>query len=172
MRRYAGGARLGRSLLGVRHREIAHTFDMPFEFVAALHWPHACRCAGHDHIAGELGQTQAALGRPLADFTALNEDLEHMLALLAVIDDYVGVSNTNMRLRAAVGKTARVLIPCPAEWRWMATGTSPWFPDFSVYRQNVNGEWDAALAALHHDMAPMVSSEQCSSVGVRHNQRN
>ena len=103
--------------------------------------------------AGEIGQISKLAGRPLHDLTALNEDLEAMLALLALLDDYVGVSNTNMHLAAAAGNTARVLVPCPAEWRWMNAGAeSPWFPGFRVYRQDVDGEWGAALAQLAQDM--------------------
>lgn len=103
---------------------------------------------------GELDRLSGALGRPVHDFTDLNEDLEGMLALLALIDEYVGVSNTNMHLRAAAGKTARVLVPCPAEWRWMAWGrSSPWFRGFSIYRQTLTGEWRTALAALARDLA-------------------
>lgn len=64
-------------------------------------------------LLGEIEQFAAALGRPAHDLSALNDDLEAMLALLALIDDYIGVSNTNMHLRAAVGKTARVLVPSP-----------------------------------------------------------
>ena len=61
-----------------------------------------------------------ALGRPAHDLSGLNENLEQMLALLLLLDDYVGVSNTNMHLRAGVGKTARVLVPAPRSgdgWR-------------------------------------------------------
>ena len=76
-----------------------------------------------------------------------------MLALLALIDDYIGVSNTNMHLRAAVGKTARVLVPTPPEWRWMAEGQeSPWFPGFTVYRQGYDGGWEGALEELLRDL--------------------
>ena len=103
---------------------------------------------------GEIAQLASDLGRPVHDLTALNGDLEGMLALLAVLDDYVGVSNTNMHLRAAVGKPARVLVPSPAEWRWMHSGrTSPWFPEFSVYRQSLNGDWTRALERLKHDLS-------------------
>ena len=73
--------------------------------------------------------------------------------MVALIDDYVGVSNTNMHLRAAAGKTARVLVPCPAEWRWMASGSSPWFPGFGIYRQALNGRWEDALTALRRDIS-------------------
>ena len=121
---------------------------------AALNgWPGTMLALQRNPAAGELEQLQTALGRLLVDFTALNENLEHMLALLALIDDYVGVSNTNMHLRAAAGQTARVLVPCPAEWRWMAAGTSPWFPGFGIYRQTFDGRWDDALAALQRDLA-------------------
>jgi tetratricopeptide (TPR) repeat protein len=93
------------------------------------------------------------VGKPVHDLSKLNADLESMLALLALLDDYVGVSNTNMHLRAAVGKTARVLVPRPAEWRWMTSGNeSPWFPGFRVYRQDPDGDWSAALRHLQADL--------------------
>lgn len=92
-------------------------------------------------------------GRPVHDFSKLNADLEDMLALLALLDDYVGVSNTNMHLRAAAGRTARVLVPRPVEWRWMAAGDeSPWFPGFRIYRQGPDGDWEAALGRLRGDL--------------------
>ena len=103
---------------------------------------------------GEIETLAAALGRPVHDFTDLNEDLEGMLALLALADEYVGVSNTNIHLRAGVGRTARVLVPRPPEWRWMARGrVSPWFPDFTIYRQGERGDWNAAMAELKQDLA-------------------
>jgi len=102
---------------------------------------------------GEIESFSRILGRPVHDFSALNEDLESMAALLALIDEYIGVSNTNMHLRLAVGRTARVLVPAPAEWRWMNSGrSSPWFPGFSIYRQTLDGDWRPALAALRQDI--------------------
>jgi tetratricopeptide (TPR) repeat protein len=102
---------------------------------------------------GEIAALSQAAGRVIADFTALNDDLEAMHALLTLIDDYVGVSNTNMHLRAATGRGASVLVPNPAEWRWMASGRrSPWFPAFRIYRQNLDGSWHTALDQLLRDL--------------------
>lgn len=102
----------------------------------------------------EAAQITKALGRPAADFTALNNDLAGMLALLDLVDDYVGVSNTNMHLRAGLGKPARVLVTHPAEYRWMSDGdSSPWFADFKLYRQTPAGDWSNALARLATDLA-------------------
>jgi tetratricopeptide (TPR) repeat protein len=100
---------------------------------------------------------RAAFGPRAADLSAANEDLEDMLALMALLDDYVGVSNTNMHLRAGAGRTARVLVPMPPEWRWQAaTGDSPWFPGFATYRQAPGGRWAEALARLAGDLAASV----------------
>jgi tetratricopeptide (TPR) repeat protein len=103
--------------------------------------------------SGEIEALAAALGRAVHDFSALNEDLESMLALLALIDEYIGVSNTNMHMRAGVGKTARVLVPSPAEWRWTyAASESPWFRGFRTYRQSLQGSWSTALDDLKRDL--------------------
>lgn len=110
--------------------------------------------------AEEIQGFSAALGREVFDASAFNEDLEGMLALLSVLDDYVGVSNTNMHLTAAVGKTARVLVPNPPEWRWMVSGSrSPWFPGFSIYRQAFDGGWGKALATLRSDLDSRLQSQ-------------
>lgn len=109
---------------------------------------------------GEIRRLAKAAGRPIHDLTALNDQLEDMLALLSLLDDYVTVSNTNVHLRAAAGgagsrgaRQGRVLVPHPPEFRWMAAGSvSPWFPDCAVYRQGVSGSWDAAFAVLESDL--------------------
>ena len=103
---------------------------------------------------GEIAALSAATGREVRDFCELNGDVEEMGELLAAIDDYVGVSNTNMHLAAALGRTARVLVPFPPDWRWKLEGAeSPWFPGFCVYRQTRERSWAPALAALRRDLA-------------------
>jgi hypothetical protein len=103
----------------------------------------------------EHADLERAAGRRIADFSALNADLEMMLAILSLLDRYVGVSNTNMHLRASAGRGADVLITNPAEYRWMASGeSSPWFPGFALYRQASDGSWDHAFALLGERLAP------------------
>jgi hypothetical protein len=117
--------------------------EVPGTFVALQRHP----------AAGEIDAVAAALGRPVHDLTALNEDLEAMLALLSLLDEYVAVSNTNVHLRAGAGRASRVLVPSPPEWRWLAEGrASPWFPGTAVYRQTLNGDWQPALAELQQDL--------------------
>jgi hypothetical protein len=104
---------------------------------------------------GEIAAFEAALGQPVLDFSDLNNDLEGMLALMEQLDDYIGVSNTNMHLRASVGKTARVLVPHLQDFRWMAEGdSSPWFPGFTIYRRTAGNNWHIALKQLKCQFLP------------------
>jgi len=110
--------------------------------------------------ADETERFAAMLDSRVHDASAINSDLEDMLALLGLLHEYVGVSNANMHLLAGLGGRARVLVPNPAEWRWMATGTvSPWFPQFTVYRQTHDGNWQQATARLQADLSRAATGE-------------
>lgn len=110
-------------------------------------------CLQRNPAAGEIAAFATAAGRPVADFSAVNDDLEAMLGLLAELDTMVGVSNANVHLRAAQGGGGHTLVPQPAEWRWLSAGdVSPWFPAFSVYRQASDGDWTAALRQLRDNL--------------------
>jgi hypothetical protein len=83
------------------------------------------------------------------DLAEVNLELDQAVALLSLLDFYVGVSNTNMHLLAGLGKHADVLIPAPPDWRWMLSGDhSPWFPGFRAYRQTVDLSWETAVRSL------------------------
>ena len=91
---------------------------------------------------GERESLSAALGATVHDAAFANGDLEEILALISVVDDYIGVSNTNTHLRAGSGGPMKVLVPHPPEWRWGLSGErSPWFPTATIDRQQPNGRW-------------------------------
>lgn len=127
-------------------------------------------------MPGELEAVAAAAGQPVHDLCDLGHDLAELLALMALLDELVGVSNTNVHLRAAVGRPARVLVPHPSpDWRWMHEGDrSPWFPGSTVYRQTPTGDWSPALERLHADLLspspleiPSAGPSTCASTGLR-----
>lgn len=108
--------------------------------------------------AGEGELLAEHIGAPVHDFSSMNEDLEEALALMAIADYSVGVSNTNVHLRAATRPDGHVLVPFPPEWRWMASGTSRWFAGIRVYRQDAAREWSGALERLASDLTSVLSA--------------
>lgn len=117
-------------------------------------WPGTFLSLQRLAYADDLKKLGEALPRTIIDLSAINDDLQSMLALLACLDDYVCVSNTNVHLRAGMGMTGRVLVPEP-EYRWGAEGDeSPWFPGWKVYRKANEAGWDKALAKLQSDLKP------------------
>jgi Flp pilus assembly protein TadD len=116
-------------------------------------WPGTAVLLQRAARAQDGAEFAAGFAAPFHDLSFLGDDLRALLAVLCVLDEYVTVSNTNVHLLAGIGKTARVLLPFPAEWRWMhGDGPSPWFPDFTLYRQPVSRDWSAPLARLRTDL--------------------
>ena len=104
------------------------------------------------HPEEAVAFTRAANG-PLQDLSNVAEDLNEVLPLLSALDDYVCVSNTNVHLLAGIGRTARVLVPYPPEWRWMREGESQWFPAFKTYREPQSRGWEKPLLDLRRDLS-------------------
>ena len=127
-------AAIGRALKGLRAR-----------FVSLQRHP----------APGSREALEAALDAPVVDLSDANDDLEDMLALLSLLEEYVGVSSTNVHLLAAAGGQGRILVPYPADWRWQSSGSeSPWFPGFPTYRQDASGDWSAPFTKLAQDLKP------------------
>ncbi|HEY7242028.1 MAG TPA: tetratricopeptide repeat protein [Burkholderiales bacterium] len=101
----------------------------------------------------DLAALSRAAGRPVHDFSDVNDSLPDALAVLSLLDDYVAVSNTNVHFNDSLGKRTRALVTQPAEWRWCLEGErSPWFTNAILYRQGKDGAWDDALARLKADL--------------------
>jgi len=91
----------------------------------------------------DLKAFEKNLGKKTFNYSFVNDNLEDMLALLSLVDDYYCVSNTNNHLRAALNLTSQVFVPHPPEWRWLNDGVkSPWFPNSKINRQDSYGNWN------------------------------
>ena len=104
--------------------------------------------------APEIETLRGLAARPVLDAERVNLDLDATLGILARLDDYAGVSSTNVHLRAGLGKAARILVPLPPEWRYGRSGSAtPWFEGFGLYREEREGGWARALSTLASDLA-------------------
>lgn len=113
---WQGGTNFVRSAIQKRLLEKS----IPIEAIAAWIPQHATVVAlQRQPQAGEVSRLSQALGRPVLDAATFNDDLEQMLGMLAHLDHYYAVSNTNVHLAASLGVTCTVFVPTPPEWRWM-----------------------------------------------------
>ena len=142
--------RAGTDFLRDRHsRKRLLDKSIPIDVIAAWLPAEATIVSLQRHPAeGEISALAKAVGRPVLDAAVFNEDLEQMLGLLACLDHYYAVSNTNVHLAASLRLPCTVFVPMPPEWRWMSAGeVSPWFPDCRVVRQQADGTWPSPGAS-------------------------
>ena len=107
-----------------------------------------------DVDVGEITAFSEILGRQAYDFTDYNQDLNKMASLLKLIDHHVTVSNTNVHLRAAVGRSSSILVPVYTVARiWIdQEQSSSWYPGTIIYRQDAELSWDCSFERLQRDL--------------------
>ncbi|MCH1429279.1 MAG: tetratricopeptide repeat protein [Chlamydiales bacterium] len=80
------------------------------------------------------------------DFSHYNKHLDRLVALLFLVHDYYGVSNTNTHIRGSFNKAFSVFVPYPNHWYWTQKDQSLlWFPKGRAFFQSSNGSWELAL---------------------------
>lgn len=79
----------------------------------------------------------------LGDWTD-GTNLDKLAAMIMVLDEVVSVCTTLIHLTGALGKTAQVLTPLRASWRYglkSGPGAMAWYPQHTLHRQIEAGDW-------------------------------
>ena len=77
------------------------------------------------------------------------EDFSDTAAVISQLDLVICVDTAVAHLAGALGKPVWVLLPQPADWRWMEEREdSPWYPTMRLFRQRQRGEWDEVIARV------------------------
>jgi ADP-heptose:LPS heptosyltransferase len=91
--------------------------------------------------------TLASAGRIL-DLAADLTDFGETAAVIANLDLVVMIDSSVAHLAGAMGKPVWVLLPEPADWRWLKQrADSPWYPDMRLFRQPQPGAWETPISA-------------------------
>ena len=84
-------------------------------------------------------------------FLHLKKDLHQQL--ITSMDLVVTVCTTVVHLSGALGKTAWVMVPAVAEWRYLESGSHiPWYPALRLFRQQHRKEWDDVIATVRTEL--------------------
>jgi len=93
-----------------------------------------------------------AFAQTIPSFLELAPELTDFAETGAVIknlDLVLAVDTAVVHLAGAIGSEAWVLVPEPADWRWLLERTdSPWYPTLRLFRQKRAGEWAPVLASV------------------------
>lgn len=74
------------------------------------------------------------------------DDLDDAAAVLAELDLLVCVDTGLAHLAAAMGKDVWVMLPQPADYRWMTEREdTPWYPTMRLFRQRVRRDWTSVI---------------------------
>jgi len=85
----------------------------------------------------------------LRDVREFLGDMADTAALVAQLDLVISVDTSVAHLAGAMGRPLWLLLPSPAEWRWLTDRTdSPWYPTARLFRQERRGQWSGVVAAV------------------------
>ena len=92
-------------------------------------------------FAGTLGN--------LADISGELGSFADTGAAVAGLDLVIAVDTAVVHLAGAIGAEAWVLVPEPADWRWLLEREdSPWYPQLRLFRQQAPGDWTPVLTRV------------------------
>lgn len=79
------------------------------------------------------------------------KDLEKLAAVIFLMDEVVSVCTTLIHLTGALGRSAQVLTPLRASWRYgtrSGPGAMLWYPQHTLHRQTDAGDWAPVVKSV------------------------
>jgi len=98
------------------------------------------------------------------DFDKTNGRFMDTAALMKNLDLVLTVDTSVAHLAGALGVPVWVLLPEPADWRWMLRPTdTPWYPNMRLFRQPSIGDWDSVFEVVAQALKDKIKSHLRSS---------
>jgi hypothetical protein len=86
---------------------------------------------------------------PVVDLGPYLNDFRDTAAALSHMDLLISVDTSVAHLAGSLGVPVWLLLPLNADWRWVhGRDTTPWYPDWRLFRQTNMGDWDAVLTRV------------------------
>jgi len=80
-------------------------------------------------------------------------------AVMQNLDVVIAVDTAVVHLAGALGREAWVMVPEPADWRWLLNRTdSPWYPTLRLFRQDRPTEWGPVVAEIARNLESRVGA--------------
>jgi hypothetical protein len=102
------------------------------------------------------------LGRDLRPEATGARDFLETAEIVARLDLVITVDTAVAHLAGAIGKPCVVLLADPGEWRWGSGERSPWYPEFTLFRQPEPGNWAVVLDRLERELPDLLAAARAS----------
>lgn len=96
-----------------------------------------------------------------ADFDESNGRFMDTAAIIKNLDLVITIDTSICHLAAGLGTEVWVLLPFPADWRWMLeTSTTPWYPNMRLFRQPNRGDWACVIKDVTTALQEKIGTKQ------------
>jgi tetratricopeptide (TPR) repeat protein len=94
------------------------------------------------------------------------DDFVDTVAVISQLDLVICVDTSVAHLAGAMGKPTWMLLPNPADWRWLNEGkSSSWYPTIRLFRQTQVGMWSDVVNIIADELARYVSGDSKNAEG-------
>lgn len=102
-------------------------------------------------VGDDADQIKAlALQDKIIDLSDQLDDFSKTASLIESLDLIITSDTSVAHLCGAMDKEAWVLVPKPADWRWMQEGEkTPWYRSLKLFRQDEHHDWNGAIETLY-----------------------
>jgi tetratricopeptide (TPR) repeat protein len=154
--RLGGGPKVGVSWRGGtwNTRQLARSLPLAALAPVLKTAPAAFVSLQYGDCAAEIAQLHRDEGAALQHWPEAIADYEETAALLASLDLVISVQTAVVHLAGALGRPVWVMVPAPAEWRYMRSAdVMPWYASVRLFRQHAPGDWQPVIERLLADLA-------------------
>ena len=96
----------------------------------------------------------AGLSHKIVDLSSILTDFSFTAKVIEMLDLVITTDTAVAHLCGALNKEAWVIVPRPADWRWMQEGnTTPWYQSLRIFRQKEKGDWYAPLREIKENLS-------------------
>lgn len=82
-------------------------------------------------------------------------------AVIKNLDLVITIDTSIAHLAGGLGVPTWVLLPYPADWRWMLdSADTPWYPTMRLFRQQKTGDWASVIHTITSLLTPLVELHQ------------
>jgi len=92
------------------------------------------------------------------DFDNSNGRFMDTAAVIKNLDLVISVDTSICHIAAALGVPTWVILPNPADWRWMQNRTdTPWYPTMRLFKQPIPGDWNSVMAEVAQELQEYIT---------------